>query len=287
MNLAFSLIELLVVISLLVLLMSLMLPALRQAREAARSAKCLGQLRHWGIVHSAYAMDFKGLLPPAVDRENPALDSFGAVVSFSYHPGIIQRGGYHGQRGFTSDKIDVNWCPSDPEIRYGNTATQLGGGTMTNNPWAPFITKYVVKGSSYGLNPTLKAAWAVRPGPGGQSVRWSEGKYWRPRDIIAPLAKVPVMGDTRSFVFLWGSSGSGYMFTPFYGLATRHGSGSFYDGNGDANVLMADGHAITMRAQLINPNWNHWSYSGWDSLPLQHAGLTWYFGGYQNSTFAN
>jgi prepilin-type processing-associated H-X9-DG protein len=283
---AFSLIELLVMLSLVLLLVALLLPALRQAREAARSAVCINQLRQWGMLHSTYALDYKQLIPPAVDRENPVLDSNGLVVSYFYRPAIIQRGGYYSHPGVPSDKVDLNWCPSDPDLRYNDTTTQWGGGKMPNNPWAHNVAKYVIKGSTYGLNPTLKAAWPVNPGPGGPTVRWSEGKYWRTRDIRGSTQDVPVLGDARSFVFSWGSS-SGYLFTPFYGLATRHRGGDFGDGNGGANILLADGHAVFLHSDVINPNWTTFTYSGWDSVPIRRAGLVWYFGGYTSPTFAN
>lgn len=283
---AFSLIELLVILSLVILLVALLMPGLRQAREAARAAVCSNHLRQWGILHSSYATDFKQLIPPAVDRENPTLDINNVPIAFYYRPAIIQRGGYYSHPNVSSEKIDLNWCPSEPDFRYNDTTTQLGGGKMPNNPWAPNVYKYTIKGSTYGLNPTLKAAWPVRPGPGGPTVRWSEGKYWRTRDIRGSLQNVPVLGDTRSFIFSWGSS-SGYLFTPFYGLATRHRGGDFADGNGGTNLLMADGHVLFMHSDVINPNWRTFTYSGWDSIPIKQAGIVWYFGGYQSTAFIN
>jgi len=277
---------LLVVISLIVLLMALLMPALRQAREEARSVRCLGQLRHWGIIHTAYSLDFKNLIPPAVDRENPIFLPDGSY-SFYYRPYLLQRGGYYSSPAMPANKIELNWCPSDNEARHTNQATRLGGGPMPDNPWAPYIYQYVMKGSSYGLNPTLKGAWPVNHGIGGPTVRWSEGKYWRIKDIRSALHKTPVLGDSRNFVFGWGGSGSGYMFTPFYGLATRHGGGTFYDGKGNTNMLFADGHGETWSGTRINPHWGQWTYSGWDALPREYAGITWYFGGYQNSSFTN
>ncbi len=64
-NQGFTLIELLVVISIIALLVALLLPALGAAREAANSAKCLGNLRQIGLSFQMYAGDNKDFIPSA------------------------------------------------------------------------------------------------------------------------------------------------------------------------------------------------------------------------------
>ncbi|NJL31699.1 MAG: type II secretion system protein [Phycisphaerales bacterium] len=59
----FTLIELLVVISIIALLVALLLPALASAREAANSAKCLGNLRQIGLAFQLYAGDNRDFIP--------------------------------------------------------------------------------------------------------------------------------------------------------------------------------------------------------------------------------
>jgi prepilin-type N-terminal cleavage/methylation domain-containing protein len=59
----FTLVELLVVISIIALLVALLLPALSNARKAARIALCGSQLRQHGIAFNAYQVDCKGYYP--------------------------------------------------------------------------------------------------------------------------------------------------------------------------------------------------------------------------------
>ena len=59
----FSLLELLVVMAIMTLLVAILLPALRQARNQARRAACSANLRQVGVAVHLYADDFEGKIP--------------------------------------------------------------------------------------------------------------------------------------------------------------------------------------------------------------------------------
>jgi prepilin-type N-terminal cleavage/methylation domain-containing protein len=61
---AFTLVELLVVITIVALLVAVLLPAIAKAREVARRAICMSNQRQLYVSCSAYSMDFQDALPP-------------------------------------------------------------------------------------------------------------------------------------------------------------------------------------------------------------------------------
>lgn len=66
---AFTLIELLVAIGIIALLVAILVPTLRMARESARSTACLSNVRQIGVLLNAYLVTSDGYLPNLTNRE--------------------------------------------------------------------------------------------------------------------------------------------------------------------------------------------------------------------------
>ena len=62
----FTLVELLVVISIIALLIALLLPALAMAKQDASSISCTARLRSLGQLTAEYVQTYRGMLPPGL-----------------------------------------------------------------------------------------------------------------------------------------------------------------------------------------------------------------------------
>jgi prepilin-type N-terminal cleavage/methylation domain-containing protein len=151
----FSLIELLVVITIIGLLIAILLPAVQAAREATRRMQCVNNLKQLGLAALNYE-SANGVLPPgslaAPFDGQPGLtwglSTFVRVLPFVDNSPIYDAANFSLQAITTANGtlasigISALWCPSDPFVPEGIGADSHYG--------APAGTGISQRHTSYG-----------------------------------------------------------------------------------------------------------------------------------------
>jgi len=190
---AFTLVELLVVISIIALLLAILMPSLSKAREQGRRVVCLSNTKQLSLAMMVYTEDNAGglILPRIIkdgvrDEDNvkkygywvfPPMDKYNNVLSSNYTVEDEKRGIQKGHLYKYLKNIGVYNCPSDKRVQ----TTKLGFRTFSiTNPmngyesdtWGDVVTKYnqiirpgeriwlVEEPDPRGYN---KGSWAANP----------------------------------------------------------------------------------------------------------------------------
>ena len=138
----FTLVELLVVIGIIAVLISILLPSLSRAREAANRAACLSNIRELGTAFRLYGVTYKDAVPIGFMSQK----QFSYVIHWNNDVGTnppreSQMGLLYIAKAIKNGK--AYYCPSeqDPQFQYDTDANHW---VFDKNPPDPWLT---VKGA--------------------------------------------------------------------------------------------------------------------------------------------
>lgn len=182
---AFSLIELLVVISIIAILAGMILPAIGAVRESARATQCRNNLRQLGVGALSYTDDWDGQLPVHAISTPPTSRYW--FAAYGTIPDLLTSMGL----GYLKFKGTITDCPS--------------------NPWGfhnPVVPTPVDKGMCYVMNVNTGFGFSADPNMGRDRV-WSTISQVKRSSATAWIFDGTGMGE-NSLAYPFGLGGSHY-----------------------------------------------------------------------------
>ena len=263
---AFTLVELLVVIGIIAVLIAILLPALRKARDAANTTACASNLRQVAIAVLAYANDNKGRLPPSRINTGDQIYPQGWFWSNELvRDGYVAAPAGVNSAGRPRDGANVFRCPSgiDEDLSFsGFNALYPRQGANQQYLFVKSPTAAEAVKTWYGLNSiTVEDGTSTSACIGGSidaAFAWYNGKnagdtdrylkdprFTRSLSVIRRSALVVMAfdGNTYNWNNISGSTGLSARISGRHGNATNNGK------DGSFNVAFFDGHVTLLSTE--------------------------------------
>ncbi len=127
---AFTIVEMLVVIGILLILVALLLPALRNVREQGRSIKCQSNLRQTGVALRLYANDYSQVIP----QPSWYVQTTSGAQTQRWHAALQGRlGGTEYLKPASATLANsALYCPKNGQMARGITYSRPGTYAMVN-----------------------------------------------------------------------------------------------------------------------------------------------------------
>jgi len=245
---AFTLIELLVVIAIIAILAAMLLPALKNAKETAKSAACINNLKQIYLAFNMYAMDWNDAIAGG--------NASAGVPDFNWCQ-ALGNANYFG-----SGEIPSSWstglkrwsvlkCPAEKPITDSTV-----GQTTSYYDWKYF-------GSSYVLNASVYAFTVTRLGF-SKAPRASVPSFFG--DPAPSRSEAPFIMDCNDMDGAWViNQFSSFVDDPTkwpgnLGLSPHQGYYYTFRHNANrANMLYLDGHVESIRPAYMGGHPNYYA----------------------------
>ncbi|MBI9018869.1 MAG: prepilin-type N-terminal cleavage/methylation domain-containing protein [Phycisphaerae bacterium] len=223
---AFTLIELLIVISIIALLVSILMPALSKARQSAKSIMCLNNQRQMTMASYNYASSNNDFYPIAyyynITPEKSSYHSWDFVTSKDWSTNPPTENIKPGILWSYDDNMEIQQCPSfkgksntlaDPYTGYNYNTGFIGSGDLEKHP-----------------NKTAKVSMVKNP---SNTALFGDGEY---KDGANHYMRAPQDPGIQSDFCYAGTQG--------------------YRHNGKTNVAFCDGHGQSWQQRYTGGNEN-------------------------------
>jgi type II secretory pathway pseudopilin PulG len=202
---ALTLVELLVVITILGILIALLLPAIQSAREAARRVQCSNQLRQLGIAASGYVEVHKEFPPGVSQRYFNSSVTYRGIPLFAYllphleHNSVLVHWNYddpmhntdRGTASNTAVVLPVLICPSD--------RVPQNPVVLTDKNWVYALGSYGGNGGTRSYFPTSSTADGIFYTTGPASEPEIGQRPVRPEHITDGLSRTLLFGERSHY----------------------------------------------------------------------------------------
>ena len=244
---AFTLVELLAVLAIVVVLASLLLPAVFGARARAKTVYCGNNLRQICLAMIAYAGDYRGRFPPNHSGMKQRWYDNDRIMKYLSKPGLAPPvlACPEDENAFRSYAMNV-WASSAVSTSVLESETRCG------TPWGAALrqpSRLILVAESYSSGGSDEIGWTAEAYIGAAGI--TPGRKFGGGAGLVPMPQTVRFGPLRCEL-------------PYERHRLRGDGGVGTEPKGRVNIGYADGHVATKRdRELVDPETGRSTLDTW------------------------